>query len=195
MQHAERGSWEHFRWGLLCAECRISTLGASHFLPRAPAQDCAFWGQHRAPSRLVVAIKAFRVGSTRVAQHGAISAMQYTLCWDLTFVQFEDGVSHGCQHTLSFQDVDIPQPQCEGEGGLFQTHKQKTSSLAPHLLALIDGKMIERLVASLCPLTPKHTTGQGIGCPGFIYNRKTCFIIYGFALKPWVTRQVLKTQP
>ena len=105
------------------------------------------------------------------------------LCRDLTFVQFEDGVSHGRQHPLSFQDVDIPQPQGEGEGGLFQTHKQKTSLLAPHSLALIDGMMIQRLVASLHPLAPKHTTGQGIGCPGFIYNTNPYFIIYGFALK------------
>lgn len=96
------------------------------------AQDCAFWGQHRAPSRLVGASKAFQIGSTRVAQHGATSAIQDTLCWDLTFVQFEDGVSHGRQHPLSFQDVDIPEPQGEGERGLFQTHKQKTSLLALH---------------------------------------------------------------
>lgn len=179
----ERGSWDHFRWGLLCAEHSISTLAASHFLPGASARDCAFWGQCRAPSRLVAASKAFRGSSTGVAQHGATSAIGDTLCRDLTFVQFEDGVSHGCQHPLSFQDVDIPQPQGEGEGGLFQTQKQNPSSLAPRSLALIDGMMIQRLVASLHPLAPKHITGQGIGRPGFICNTKTYFIVYGFALK------------
>jgi len=97
-----------------------------------------------------------------VAQHRATSAIQDVLCWDLTFVQFEDGVSHGRQYPLSFQDVDIPQPQGEGEGGLFQTHKQKPSLLAPHLLALIDGMMTQRLVATLRPLAPKHTTGEAL---------------------------------
>lgn len=39
----------------------------------------------------------------------------------LTFVQLENGVGHGRQHPLSFQDVDVPEPQGEGEGRLFQT--------------------------------------------------------------------------
>lgn len=119
----------------------------------------AFWGQHRPRAGWQWPSKTFWVSRTWVAQHGATSAIQDVLYWDLTFVQFEDGVSHGCQHALSFQDVDIPQPQGEGEGGLFQAHNQKTSLLAPHSLALIDGMMIQRLVASLCPLAPKHTTG------------------------------------
>ena len=97
-----------------------------------------------------------------MAQHSATSAIQDMLCQDLTFVQFEDGVSHGRQHPLSFQDVDIPQPQGEGEGGLFQTHKQKTSLLAPHSLALIDGMMIQRLVDHYIPLHQNIQQGKAL---------------------------------
>lgn len=37
----------------------------------------------------------------------------------LTFVQFEHGVGHGREHTLTLQDVSVPELQGEGEGGLW----------------------------------------------------------------------------
>lgn len=63
-------------------------------------------------------------------------------------MQFEDGVSHGCQHPLPFQDVDIPQPQGQREWGLFQTHRQITK-----------GMMQQRLLPSLHHFASNHTTG------------------------------------
>jgi len=45
----------------------------------------------------------------------------------LTFVQLENGVSHGCQDPLSLQDVDVPQPQGEGERRLLPTETKASS--------------------------------------------------------------------
>lgn len=100
---------------------------------------------------------AFQLSSTRVAQHGATTAIGDAARWDLTFVQFEDGVSHGRQHPLPFQNVDIPQPQGQSEWGLFQTHKQIT-----------NGMMKQRLLPSLHHFAPKHTTGLGFASQEFI---------------------------
>lgn len=104
-----------------------------------------------------MASKAFQVSSTRVAQHSATRATGDAIRWDLTFVQFEDGVSHGRQHPLPFQDVDIPQPQGQREWGLFQTHRQVTNCM-----------MKQRLLPSLHHLAPNHTTGLGFASQEFI---------------------------
>lgn len=106
--------------------------------------------------RMEVASKSFQVSSTRVGQHGATTATGDAVRWDLTFVQFEDGVSHGRQHPLPFQDVDVPQPQGQGEWSLFQTHEQIT-----------NGMIKQRLLPSLHYLAPKHTTGLGFGIQEF----------------------------
>ena len=46
------------------------------------------------------------------------------LCRQLTLMQFEDGVGHGGQHPLSLQNVDVPDPEGEGEGSL---HRKNTT--------------------------------------------------------------------
>lgn len=112
---------------------------------------CLLWPV-QGTKRLEVASKVFQVSSTRVAQHNATTAIGYAVRWGLTFVQFEDGVSHGRQHSLPFQDVDVPQPQGQCEWGLFQTHKQIT-----------NGLMKQMLLPSLHHFAPKYTTGLGFG--------------------------------
>lgn len=44
----------------------------------------------------------------------------YRLCSanGLTLVQFEDRVGHGGQQFFPLQDVDVPDPEGEGEGSL-----------------------------------------------------------------------------
>lgn len=44
--------------------------------------------------------------------------MAQSYCSGLTLVQFEDRVGHGGQNSLSFQDIDVPDPQGQSEGGL-----------------------------------------------------------------------------
>lgn len=39
----------------------------------------------------------------------------------LTLVQFEDRVGHGRKRSFTLQDVDVPDPESEGEGSLEQT--------------------------------------------------------------------------
>lgn len=92
-----------------------------------------------------------------MAQQGVTTGTGDAVRCELTFVQFEDGVSHGRQHPLPFQDVDIPQPQGQRERGLVQAHTQIT-----------HGMMQQRLLPSLHHLAPKHTTGVGFGNQEFI---------------------------
>lgn len=44
--------------------------------------------------------------------------MAQSYCSGLTLVQFEDRVGHGGQNSLSLQDIDVPDPQGQSEGGL-----------------------------------------------------------------------------
>lgn len=116
-QHARRCGWEYFG----CGFCVLSTasqplwhlISSPELCLLQPAQGTkhAVSGQQGFPGQQHKGGPAWCHHSHRVR------------C-DLTFVQFEDGVSHGRQHPLPFQDVDIPQPQGQGERGLFQTHEQ-----------------------------------------------------------------------
>lgn len=45
----------------------------------------------------------------------------------LTLVQFEDGVGHGGEHSFTLQDVDVPDPEGEGERSL-DTNRTVTRS-------------------------------------------------------------------
>lgn len=47
-----------------------------------------------------------------------VDTIAQSYCSGLTLVQFEDRVGHGGQNSLSFQDIDVPDPQGQSEGGL-----------------------------------------------------------------------------
>lgn len=47
-----------------------------------------------------------------------VDTIAQSYCSGLTLVQFEDRVGHGGQNSLSLQDIDVPDPQGQSEGGL-----------------------------------------------------------------------------
>lgn len=51
-------------------------------------------------------------------EHGRPYNLIFRAMEDLTSVNLQDCVGHGCQHPLPFQDVDIPQSERQRERGL-----------------------------------------------------------------------------